>query len=434
MKNTLFIILFTLSCGCVIAQTDRTEENKIVAQVQQLLPQSLKELEQVVNINSGTMNFTGVKQVGNIFKQQFDKLGFKTQWIDGKPFNRAGHLLASHGDKGLKILMIGHLDTVFSKQDSFQKFKKINDKMIAGPGITDMKGGNVIIVSAIKALKKANLLNNVSIKVILTGDEERSGRPLSLSKKAIVEAAKWADIALGFEDGDGDIKTAVIARRGAVGWTLKVEGKPAHSSQIFRDDIGYGAIFETARILNTFRQKLEKEELLTFNPGMIVGGTTTSYDKKSASGEAFGKSNVIAQTTQVTGDIRALSAQQLEKAKRAMQQIAQQNLPHTSATLTFKDGYPPMAPTNNNKQLLSIYSQISEDLGYGKVEAVNPRRAGAADISFAANHVEMALDGLGLMGTGGHTKDEIADISSLSKNIEKAAILIYRLAQQSAKN
>lgn len=434
MKNTLLILLFTLSCNSAMAQTNRAEENKIVAHVEQLLPQSLKELEQVVNINSGTMNFSGVTQVGNVFRQQFDKLGFKTQWIDGKPFNRAGHLLASHGDKGLKILMIGHLDTVFSKQDSFQKFKKINDNMIAGPGITDMKGGNVIIVSAIKALKEANLLNNVSIKVILTGDEERSGRPLSLSKKAIVEAAKWADIALGFEDGDGDIKTAVIARRGAVSWTLKVKGKPAHSSQIFRNDIGYGAIFETARILNTFRQKLEKEELLTFNPGMIVGGTTASYNEKSASGKAFGKSNVIAQTTQVTGDIRALSSQQLEKAKRAMQQIVKQNLPHTSAILTFKDGYPPMAPTNNNKQLLSLYSQISEDLGYGKVEAVNPRRAGAADISFAANHVEMALDGLGLMGTGGHTKDEVADISSLSKNIEKAAILIYRLAQQYSAN
>jgi len=72
---------------------------------------------------------------------------------------------------------------------------------------------------------------------------------------------------------------------------------------------------------------------------------------------------------------------------------------------------------------------VSESLGYGPVVAVNPRNAGAADISFTADHVDMALDGLGLMGSGGHTKDEVADMTSFNKNMHKAAILIYRLGQ-----
>ena len=326
--------------------------------------------------------------------------------------------------------MIGHLDTVFAKTDAFQKFRRVDSEHIAGPGITDMKGGNVIIVSALSALKKLGALENISIKVILIGDEERNGNPLAASRAALVDAAKWADIALGFEDGDGDIKTAVIARRGSVDWTLNVTGKPAHSSQIFKADVGYGAILESARILNSFREQLAGVGNLTFNPGMIVGGTEVGLDSSTASATAFGKNNVIAKTAKVSGGIRALSPQELASAKQVMRKIVSENLAHTSATLSFGEGYPPMAPSAGNQKLLAQYSAVSESLGYGPVEAVNPRNAGAADISFTAEYIDMGLDGLGLMGSGGHTKDEVADISSLQKNTHKAALLIYRLANQ----
>ena len=246
----------------------------------------------------------------------------------------------------------------------------------------------------------------------------------------MIDAARWADIALGFEDGDSNINTTVIARRGSVAWQLDVIGRPAHSSQIFQAEVGYGAVFETARILNEFREKLAGIGNLTFNPGMIVGGTSIQYDQASATGEAFGKSNVVAKTAAVTGGIRALSLEELNNAKSVMQSIVANNLAHTSASLSFDQGYPPMTPTEGNKALLKMYSNVSESLGYNAVYAVNPRNAGAADISFTAGLVEMALDGLGLMGSGGHTKDEVADMSSLLKNTQKAAILIHRLAVQ----
>jgi glutamate carboxypeptidase len=405
-------------------------ETEIIEQIDLQLPRSLELLEDVVNINSGTLNLEGVRKVGKVFESEFNKLDFETQWIDGSSFERAGHLLASYGQTGPKILMIGHLDTVFSKTDAFQKFHRLDSKHIAGPGITDMKGGDVIIVSALSALKKVGALENISVKVMLIGDEERNGNPLSASRSALVDAARWADIALGFEDGDGDIQTAVIARRGSVDWTLNVSGKPAHSSQIFKADVGYGAIFETARILNLFREQLAGVGNLTFNPGMIVGGTEIDLDSSTASGTAFGKNNVIAKTVKVSGGIRALSPEELASAKQAMQEIVSDNLAHTSATLSFGEGYPPMAPSAGNRKLLAQYSAVSESLGYGPVAAVNPRNAGAADISFTAEYIDMALDGLGLMGTGGHTKDEVADISSLQKNAHKAALLIYRLANQ----
>jgi glutamate carboxypeptidase len=429
MKNTLLVsALVIISLGQVCFANPKIEQ-KIVEQIDKELNQSVETLKKVVNINSGTLNFQGVREVGDIFRTQFDELGFKTHWEDGSPFNRAGHLVASYGSTGPKILMIGHLDTVFAKSDPFQSYLPLENGHVEGPGITDMKGGDVIIVSVLRALKKLNLLDNVSIQVVMTGDEESSGKPLSESKKAIIEGAKWADIALGFEDGDSNIKTAVIARRGSVNWQLNVVGKPAHSSQIFSQDVGYGAIFEAARILNAFREKLAGVGDLTFSPGIIAGGTRVDIQAKSSSAHVFGKTNVVAKELSIRGGIRASTQTELQNAKSVMQEIVAKNLLHTSATLEFAEGYPPMAPTAGNYKLLSLYSEVSESLGYGAVVAVNPRNAGAADISFAADYVDMAMDGLGLMGSGGHTKDEMADMTSFNKNMHKAAILIYRLGQ-----
>ena len=435
MKNSILLITF-ISLFFSIASSSKEQlsasERNITNQVKQDLIFAVDSLETAVNLNSGTMNFEGIKKVADHFQRELKDIGFLTDWLDGFSFNRAGHLVASYGNNlnNLNILLIGHLDTVFAKGDTFQKFVRVDQKHVAGPGITDMKGGDVIMIAALRTLKKLNLLDDVNIKIVMTGDEESSGRPLSDSKKAIIDAAKWADIALGFEDGDGDINTAVISRRGASSWQLEVSGKPAHSSQIFRDDIGYGAIYETARILNQFRESLSSQKHLTFNPGLIVGGTRIEHQQKSYSATTFGKNNVIAKDVKVTGDIRALSPLQLSNAKLKMQQIVAESLSHTNAKITFSTGYPPMAPTKGNKALLTLYSQISQDLGYNEVTAVNPSRAGAADISFAAGHVAMAIDGLGLMGTGGHTKDEVANIRSLEMNINKAAILIHRLSRE----
>lgn len=428
MKKSLSVILLLCLSTFSVAATD--PELKIKQHIEDHLTSSYSLLESAVNINSGTMNFAGVKDVGTLFQHQFDEMGFDTEWVDGSEFNRAGHLVASYGTTGPKILMIGHLDTVFAKDDSFQRYQPIDDTHVAGPGITDMKGGDVIIISALHALKSLGLLDKVSIKVVMTGDEEASGRPLSASKKALVDAAKWADIALGFEDADGDIKTAVVARRGSIGWQLEVSGKPAHSSQIFTDEVGYGAVFETARILNGFREKLAGVGNITFNPGLIAGGTEVAVNPETSTLEAFGKTNVVAKEVTVKGGIRTLSPQELADAKAVMQEVVADNLPHTSATLTFAQGYPPMAPTDENYQLLTLYSEVSESLGYGPVAPVNPRNAGAADISFAADHVDMAIDGLGLMGEGGHTKDEVADMNTFAQNAQKAAVLIYRIGEQ----
>ncbi|MDX1569823.1 MAG: M20/M25/M40 family metallo-hydrolase [Xanthomonadales bacterium] len=387
-------------------------------------------LERSVNINSGTMNFSGIRAVAELLEPEFVSLGFEVSWYDGADFERAGHLLAMRDGKAAapKVLLIGHLDTVFEPDSPFQAYERLDATHAKGPGTTDMKGGNLVMLYALRALDAAGVLDDLSVRVVLTGDEERRGHPLDLATRPLIDAAVWADVAIGFEDGDSDPKTAVTARRGASGWSLVVTGKPAHSSQVFRDDIGYGAIYELARILDQFRTALEGEPNLTFNPGLIVGGTEAELDQGTARGSAFGKTNVIAEIARAEGDIRAVSPEQLAMARERMEAIVGENLAHTEARIEFEDGYPPMAPTPGNQRLLALYDQVSRDLGFGPVQAVDPRRAGAADISFAANHVEMALDGIGLMGSGGHTLDEVADLETFPMQIKRAALLLYRLA------
>ena len=211
--------------------------------------EALALLERVVNINSGTQNFEGVREVGRAFRAELDALGFNTRWVDGGPFKRAGHLVGDHPGTGPRILLIGHLDTVFEKDSPFQKFERVDERTARGPGVIDMKGGDVVMIGALKALQAAGVLKSMNVVVVMTGDEEDSGDPLTAAREALVAAAKGADLAIGFEDGPGDPKLAVTARRGTTGWEVRVKGTPAHSSQIFRDDIGYGAVQASAPAL-----------------------------------------------------------------------------------------------------------------------------------------------------------------------------------------
>ena len=426
-RAVLALYLVLLLPSGVMAQSLSATEQKLVAEIDARQPRALALLETAVNINSGSLNSPGVRAVGKLFSQAFEEFGMETEWLDGAAYNRAGHLVARYGDEGPHLLLIGHLDTVFEPDSPFQKFERIDDRYARGPGVTDMKGGNVIIVEALRALKQAGVLDQVTVTVMLIGDEESSGRPLGLARAALREAADEADVALGFEDGDGNPATAVIARRGYTGWELEVQGMPAHSSIIFSEEIGYGAVYELARVINGFREALAGQVNLTLNPGIALAGTQVVFDAGNSRGSAFGKPNVIAGTASVTGDLRTLTKEQLEEAQQRMQDIVRTSLPGTSSQLSFADGYPPLAPTQGNRRLLEIWSQASQDLGFGKVEAVDPAKAGAADISFTAGRVKMALDGLGLMGKGGHTVEETADLDTLSSQTKRAALTIYRL-------
>ncbi len=381
-------------------------------------------LEKAVNINSGTFNLKGVREVGRLLEPEFTALGFDARWVAlPDSVGRAGHLVAEHrGTRGKRLLLIGHLDTVFEGEG--ERFVRY-DTLASGAGSSDMKGGDVVILGALKALNSVGALVGTRIIVALTGDEEDAGPLFQVSRKPLVDVAARSDIALGFEEDAGK---GTIARRGMSGWKLTVTGRQAHSSGIFTPGSGDGAIYEAARILNSFREQLSTEKYLTFNPAVIVGGTDVAYDSTRIAGTAAGKDNIIARSVVARGDLRFISNEQEAHTRAAMRAIVAKSLPGTSATISFEDGNPAMPPTKGNYALLATVDSVSRALGQGRIEPLDPGQRGAGDISFVSDHVD-ALDGLGVIGHDSHTPRERVDLRSIPTATERAAILIYRLTR-----
>ncbi|MRX07212.1 M20/M25/M40 family metallo-hydrolase [Pseudoduganella sp. FT25W] len=429
--HPLAVAVLALTFSAAHADALSPTEQKIVAEVKAHSAQGLELLERSVNINSGTMNHDGVRAVGKLFGEQFDQLGFKTRWSDmPAEMQRAGHLIATReGKQGKRLLLIGHLDTVFEKDSQVQLWQRNGDR-VRGQGVNDMKGGDVIIVEALRALQRVGALDNTTITIVFSGDEENAGEPIAVSRADMVNAAKRSDIALAFEATVRDKSgrdTGTVGRRSSSSWELKVSGKQGHSSGIFSESAGYGAIYEAARIVDAFRQQVIEPDL-TFSPGLIVGGTDASTNALGTTGQAAGKTNVISRTATVEGDLRYLTYEQRDRAHAKMKAIVAQNLPGTSASITFHDSYPPMSPTAGNLAVLKIYSQASKDAGQGEIPALPPGQRGAGDIQFVAPLLD-SLDGLGATGNGAHSPDEDLEIASIERATIRTAILLYRLTR-----
>jgi glutamate carboxypeptidase len=335
---------------------------------------------------------------------------------------RAGHLVAeSGGTRGKRLLLLGHLDTVLAGEP----FRREGTRAY-GTGTTDMKGGIVVMLQALKALHAAGVLKDLRITVMLTGDEEDAGLPLSAARGPMVELAEASAAALSFETSvDG---TATIGRRGINSWTLETTGITGHSSGIFGDTLGSGAVYEIARILAAIQTELGAEKYLTINPALIVGGTKAVLTEYGGSAE--GKTNVVSPTAFVRGDMRFISLEQERRATDRMQAIVARNLPRTSATLRFDEAsYPPMAPTPGNEALLQLLDGASRDLGLGPVAALDPGDRGAGDIGFVA-HLLPCLDGLGSGGGAhSHAPGEYLGLDTLTPMAQRAAVLLYRLGR-----
>ena len=437
MTLTVRSLSISLFAVCLFAETGSAQarlssaEEKMRAYVQSHRADQIAFLEKAVNISSGTLNAAGVRAVGDLFAEELKALGFETRWISmPAEMKRSGHLFAEHKAKGKgkntgkTVLLLGHLDTVFEGEG--QKWSLVNDSTAKGAGSADMKGGDAVFLYALKAMKAAGTLDDTNIIVALMGDEESGGEPDSISRRDLVEAAKRSQVLLAFEEDAGK---ATIARRGFSSWQVSVTGRQGHSSGVFGRGSGFGAIYEIARILNEFREALSTEPNLTFNPGVIVGGTTVSYDSTMISGTAAGKLNIIAPTAYAKGDLRFLTAEQLASARARMSEIVSSSLAGTSAKITFENGNPSMPPTPGNYALLAVLDSVTRAIGQGPTEALDPGQRGAGDISYISQYAD-ALDGLGVRGNRSHSPDETVNLNSLVPSTERAAVLIHRLTHK----
>lgn len=428
MKKQICSWLFLFLALNGFTQALSKTEKQLLKNIDSDMPYIWQLLKESVNINSGTFNVAGVKKVGELYAKELAALGFTIEWVHmPDSLKRAGHLVAfKKGTKGKKLFLIGHLDTVFEPAMPPNPFTKLNDSTATGQGINDMKGGDVLVIAALKAMHKQGLLKDVSITVYFSGDEEKAGEPTSVSRADFIERARQHNVALAFETAAG-LNTVATARRGASKWELQVEGKQAHSSGVFGAG-GYGSIYEAARIINSFREQLSQELYLTFNPGLIIGGSEIKYDEANQQGSSLGKTNIISPKTVVIGDLRFLTEDQKQKARENMLQIVARHLPGTSAIISFKDEIPSMPPTAGNQNLVKELNAVSLALGYGEVKAGDPGLRGAGDISYVAAFLD-CLDGLGASGKGAHAPGETINLYDYPKLVKRAAIMIYRLTR-----
>jgi len=385
-------------------------------------------LGRMVNLNYGTLNLAGVRAVGDMVRAELEPLGFDVRWIDMAETGRAGHLIATHAGPGRNVLLIGHLDTVFEADSPFQTFMRDKNRA-TGPGIGDDKGGVVVIIAAMRAMQAAGTLADANITIVLTGDEERIGTPVAVARRDLIAAGQAAAYALEFENlaSEDGRDFGTIARRSSANWTLTTTGHTGHSSGIFNETLGYGAIYEMTRILDAFRTELP-EPNLTYNVGVIAGGTPATIDAEGFAVTASGKTNIVAATAIARGDLRTLTPEQDARVRERMLGIVDRHLPRTEAELTFGEGgYPPMAPSDGNLALLERLNAVNRDLGLAEMSPYDPARRGAADSGFVAADVA-TLGGLGVAGGGAHAEGEWIDLNSLIRQSQRAAVLISRLS------
>lgn len=426
---TLGLAALSLAIATPVAAQFTPAEEAIIASVETHYESDVALLEAITNINSGTHNHAGVHAVAELLIPEFQALGFDVEWIDQSAAGRAGHLFARRtgDDDAPNILMIGHIDTVFEPESPFQTFSRDGNTAI-GPGVTDNKGGIIVILSALRAMTESGTIAGANITVALTGDEEDAGDPLEISRGDLYAAGEWADVALGFE-GLSVIEGrdyGVVARRSSNSWTLTTSAQSGHSSGIFSERAGYGAIYEMVRILDAFRRELP-EENLTYNVGFMAGGTPAELGEDNLSASTVGKTNIIPDSAVARGDLRTISQEQTDRVAAAMQAIVDDHLPGSDATIAFSFRYPPMSPTDANRGLLAQLNEINADMGLPEMAEFPPSRRGAADISFVAPLVGAALAGMGPNGAGSHADGESVDLNSILRQAQRAAILMSRL-------
>lgn len=424
---TPFSTSFALGASAPAIERSLTPtEKQMIAWVDTRKEQILKELEEHVNINTGTQNIEGLNQYRDLWSAELEQLGFETQKhpsegvdilsCDGGRMEFADHLSARR-DKSIKsegaavnILLNGHLDTVFSQTDEFQSLKILPDGTLKGPGVADMKGGLVIMLNALRVLNEFGLLEQANISVLLNTDEEIG----SLGSRPLIESmAATHDIGLVFE---GSYKNQVTrARKGLGQVRLKIKGRESHSGGAHRD--GVSASLELANKIIAIEQLTNYESQSTVNVGVMSGGE---------------KRNTIPGCADAYIDLRFKARAEGQELLDQIQTIADQTfisnpsfpeLPETQMWGTLHRPAKPPHPMVDHiiKEATALSHVIGEPI-------MGTRYAGGGtDGSIAQGAGLPTFDSLGMDGSDAHSSRETSSVATLIARTKLAAVLIARL-------
>jgi len=363
-----------------------------------MLETPLKSLERYVNQPSGTLDKEDVQKVAEMFAEDFRSLGFEVELIPGEKFGPKLRATLGKGEK--QLMLMGHMDTVFP-HDICVPFTDIGDGKAMGSGCIDMKGGDVVMLYALKDAIPQLDLSRYRLCVLLNPDEE-IGSPES--HDLILETAKDSFAALSFEPC-GDDGRFTCARKGVTSVKVTCKGIPGHSGSKYLECASAIQAL-CAHITNLYTLRDDKREI-SFNAGVIRGGTAE---------------NVVAENAVCACEFRYFDQSLREPLMERIREIcANEPVAGVTTTIEFGSSHPAIDLNEKSQALLDLALDIARSQGR---TMRHEKTGGAGDISIAGQAGIGVLDGLGLMGTSMHRKDETVILESLPQQIELAAALI----------
>lgn len=356
------------------------------------------QLKELIEINSFTKNKSGVDWVGDIYSGYMESLGFEV--IHYKREDIGNHLhFKSKKEAGKKILLVGHLDTVFPP-NTFEKFNE-DERYIYGPGVCDMKGGNHVAIEALRNLHAKQKIKNIDM--LLVGDEETGSDD---SKYVTLKLAKDYDYALVFEAA-GKNEEVVVGRKGVATYHVNIEGKAVHAGNHYAE--GINANLEAAHKLIEYVKLTDLSKGTTVNVGKIDGGIGA---------------NTISPHANLVLEARYEDTRERDRVIKAIQTITKTSYAKgTKSTLSGGIQRDVMEPNEKTYEFVKTLSKI---IGH---ELKTEKRGGVSDANHLASSGVITLDGFGPFGDGDHTKYERALKSSYIKRIEDVSKILFHFTQ-----
>ncbi|MCG8538318.1 MAG: M20 family metallopeptidase [Clostridia bacterium] len=368
----------------------------------------LKELEYLVNIDSGSRNPRGISKVADFFIKKYLDIGYsvKTHEINEEigPCLEIENCSSERYD----ILLLGHMDTVFEIGTAKERPFTIIDNRAYGPGVIDMKSGLLSMYYALKEIYEKELGKNLSIKIILNSDEEIGSRG---SLGIISRAAVKSNVVFVLEPARAN-GALVLQRKGLGAYDIKFHGIAAHAG--VEPQKGASAITEMGRwivelnILNNYKAGT------TVNVGIASGGTAR---------------NVVAEEAKIQVDLRFKEIAEMNGIDKAIEDLISNPIIKGVKVDVNKLGMrPPMNPMDTTMKIWSIIKEIGHELG---IELDWVATGGGSDANITASLGVPSIDGLGPIGGGAHGQSEYLEIDSIQPRLEvlKKLILSPKLSR-----
>jgi len=351
--------------------------------------QYLNDLKTVVDINSYTKNALGVNRVGEIFDNWFEDLGFETTIYERQSIGHHRHYTSFHDKNSKTLLLLGHIDTVFP-QGKFENFSE-DDEWVYGPGVCDMKGGNIVALEALRKLKNSNIeIKNIDI--LLVSDEETGSDD---SKYLTAKLAKNYDYCFVYEAA-GVALEVVTGRKGVGTFFIDIEGKAAHAGNNYKD--GHDANLEASYKLQELVKLTDISKGTTVNVGKIEGGIGA---------------NTISPHAHLTFELRYKTADEKQRVLDRIDIIVMNA--YVAGSISKLSGGIQRDVMQTSKESIELIRNI-EKITNTSIES--EERGGVSDANIVSSCGVVTLDGFGPFGDGDHTIKERASKSSFVSRIE----------------